>query len=250
MNSNTVAKKEMLGQGNMTGHNIEHILVVAEAMKRDTTSKRIQSVEAIVAAGQTLLEEGRKVTITSIVNTANKLGVPVQKSTIYNNQPTLGQLVKMFATIAPGKQEKSKKLLSHSSDEEELLDALSGNSRLKSMMRDCIIAKKNAQAEVRIANDALRALKEGNVFGFGIQNGYAEQQQELLERSRKSFLTDDDKKIMADFIEILDDCGIIREGRDFTFEGRRIGAGQFVKLIDRLGCVHDVTQPKMYGDKV
>lgn len=221
----------------MANQTIENILVASEAMKKDATPKRVNSIDAILTAGKKLLEDQRKVTVSSIVETANKIGQPIQKSTIYNNRASLGLLVRMFNAIAPENETKSRKALAHSTDEEELLEAVSGDSRLRSMMRDYIISKKNAQAEVKIANDALRALKEGNVFGFGIQNGHAKQQQELLERSGGSFLTDSDRQVLFDFIEILDDCGIIREKRDFTFEGRRIGAGQFVKLLEKLGCV-------------
>ena len=203
-------------------------LQIAQELKASPNVRRHRLVDNIVAAGEALRSEDKKISPPCVSRKVSSLGLKggPAAQTIYNT-PELKTLVEAFSSTVqlPKVPDRSKRAFG--SDEEEVLSCLDG-PRLKSMFRDIVHERDKLKQQMRILDANLKRLSEKAADVTKIESN-------PVPRISKSDQLDETKAAVNELIKALDEYSFELRGDDIVKGARPIGAKRFVQLARHRG---------------
>lgn len=205
---------------------------IASELKQSASPRRVKAVDNIVAACEALIKEGGKVTYVFVAEKIDALGLKggPKAQSIYNNDD-LKTLISSYIDIVPPRADARGKNKAASSDEEELLEALS-TPRLKSMFRDVIAERDRAKAQMRILDGFVTKIKNSNGY-LGVEDVAVP----VVEKRM-----DEEAAIVDEFFNILYDYGFDLVDGEVVRGSKPTGSRKFVELLRRKGLLGSSNQ--------
>lgn len=205
---------------------------IASELKQSASPRRVKAVDNIVAACEALTKEDAKVTYVFVAEKIDALGLKggPKAQSIYNNAD-LKTLINSYIDTVPSKADALGKTKAASSDEEELLEALS-TPRLKSMFRDVLAERDKAKAQMRILDGFLTKIKNSNEY-LGVHDVAVPAVEHQL---------DEEVAIVKEFFNILYDYGFDLVDGEVVKGSKPTGSRKFVDLLRRKGLLGSNSQ--------
>lgn len=198
---------------------------IASELKQSTSPRRVKAVDNIVVACETLIKEDAKVTYVFVAEKIDALGLKggPKAQSIYNNAD-LKTLINSYIDKVPPRANARGKNNAASSDEEELLEALS-TPRLKSMFRDVLAERDKAKAQMRILDGFVTKIKNTNGY-LGVED---------VAVPAVNHPSDEEVAIVEEFFTILYDYGFDLVDGEVVKGSKPTGSRKFVDLLRRKG---------------
>lgn len=205
---------------------------IASELKHGASPRRVKAVDNIVAACEALLKEDGKVTYVLVAEKIDALGLKggPKAQSIYNNDD-LKTLISSYIDEVPPRADVRGKNKADSSDEDELLEALS-TIRLKSMFRDVIAERDKAKAQMRILDGFVTKIKNSN-GNLGIEDVAVPAVEDQ---------SDGEVAIVKEFFDILYDYGFDLVDGEVVKGSKPTGSRKFVGLLRRKGLLGSNSQ--------
>ncbi|MEP3588846.1 MAG: gamma-mobile-trio protein GmtX [Marinobacter sp.] len=201
---------------------------IASEISDGKSPRRVKAVNNIVAACKKLIEESAAVTYSSVAERIEALGLQggPKAQSIYNTDD-LKALINAFAEEAAPKETVRSAKASFSSDEEEIMNALS-TPRLKSMFRDIVTDRSKALTQMRLLDGFITKMKQSGTAidgSDGNTNGMIEH------------VSDKEAEIVRKFFLVLFDYGFDLEDGEIVKGNRPTNSRKFVALMQKKGLL-------------